>query len=374
MTAVPPVPEQAAEEKPADVFKVTVGAGIRAGLRFQEPTPNDEGDKTIDDVFIDELNAELRFSGKVTEIVGWTANLTVDGRTRASAGIGAPVAFQAQALDLIGQLDFMDEFHVWVGRMLTPSDRSNFSGPWFIMPWNYPGVFDDGYVGPRGTEEVGREVGVTVWGDIGKGKLKYYLAALDLDSNFGDANMATQNPLFSGRLSYAFIGSEPGFYGSSTYYGSQDIVAIGVAGQYQKGYACTAGTWNCPITANDDLSEFNADLLVEFAEDFGTVGAEAAYYHFDGDSIAYDDFFYVLAGYTTKNPVGPGKLNGSLRYQQAMSSPGGVTRSLIEPSVAYLFKDYFAKLQLTYLIGTTTADEAEDYNYQALQLGFQIQQ
>ena len=64
-------------------------------------------------------------------------------------------------MDLVGQLDFMDEFHIWVGRMLTPSDRSNFSGPWFISPWEYPGVYNvpgQGffYIGPRGTEEIGR--------------------------------------------------------------------------------------------------------------------------------------------------------------------------------------------------------------------------
>jgi hypothetical protein len=382
------VPEAVAATAPAveNPFKVTVGAGLRAGLRIQNPNLDDDGNKLkLNDQFLDELNAELRFSGKVTDIIGWTANLTVDGRTRAEAAGGAPIAFQAQALDLITQLDVMDEFHVWLGRMLTPSDRSNFSGAWFMMPWNYSGIFDDGAVFPRGTEEVGREVGVTVWGDIGKGKFKYYAAALDLDSNFGNAGMQSQSPLFALRAQYAFIGAEPGFYGSSTYYGSQDVVALGASFRVQNDFASGLG--------EDDMTEFNFDLLAEFATDAGTITGEAAYYHGDGESINYNDFFYVLAGYTTKEPVGPGKLNASVRYQQGMFTvpevpsdvdamgnpiPGraefDVTRHVIEPSIAYLFKDYFAKLQLTYSYGVSAPEDGDNYKYNMLQLGFQIQQ
>src|SRR5688572_6997444 len=127
LPAPAPVPEAAAAAEPAaeNPFKVTVGAGFRAGVRIHNPnTPDDDGNFTkLNDQYLDELNAELRVSGKVTDIIGWTANLTVDGRTRAMAP-GAPINFQAQALDVIGQLDLMDEFHVWMGRMLTPSDRS----------------------------------------------------------------------------------------------------------------------------------------------------------------------------------------------------------------------------------------------------------
>ena len=214
--------------------------GFRIEYRIQNPN---DGEK-LNDQYVSDFNAEPRFSGKVTDIVAWTANFTVSGRTQdtvlngpAPPPAGPPYVFEVRAMDLIGQLDFMDEFHIWAGRMLTPSDRTNFSGPWFIAPWSYPGVYavpgsaaHPGaffYIGPRGTEEVGREVGVTVWGDVMKGKFKYYLAALDLDDG-------SKSPLYSGRLGYAFIGSEPGFYGSSTYYGSQDILAVGVAGQFQE--------------------------------------------------------------------------------------------------------------------------------------------
>ena len=130
------------------------------------------------------------------------------------------------------------------------------------------------YVGPRGTEEIGREVGTTVWGDFGKGKFKYYAAALDLD----DAPAST--PLWSGRLAYDIVGNEPGFYGSSTYYGAQNILAIGAAAQYQARWAPPGGP------APDDVFEFNADILGEVnIGTAGTLTGEGAYYHVDSGQV-----------------------------------------------------------------------------------------
>lgn len=383
-----PMPETPlAVDPPAEnPFKVTIGAGFRSGLRIQNPNKTSDAGGAgkeltkLNDQFMDELNLELRTSGKVTDIIGWTGNFTVDGRSRAEHGIGAPVAFQAQALDLIGQLDFMDELHVWMGRMLTPSDRSNFSGAWFMPAWNYSGALPSGYFGPRGTEEVGREVGATVWGDINKGKFKYYVALLDLDSNYGisSGGMAGENPLFSARVAYAFVGSEPGFYGSSTYYGGQDIVALGAAFQYQKDFRCHAGTWNCGgVDGKDNLVEFNADLLAE--KKFGDVtpGIEAAYYHESGNTRSFNDFFYVMPTFTTGEILpAKGKLNALFRFQMAKTGESGAitTHTAFEPSVAYLFKDYFAKLQLSYTYAKAKPESGDPSKAQFIQLGFQIQQ
>jgi hypothetical protein len=369
-------------------FKVTVGAGFRSALRIQNPsTPNSSGNFTkMNDQFIDELNAELRVSGKVTDIIGWTTNFTVDGRSRAEHGAGAPIAFQVQALDIIGQLDFMDEFHVWMGRMLTPTDRNNFSGPWFMPGWTYTGVMPTGYFGPRGTEEVGREVGGTIWGDIGKGKFKYYAMIGDLDGNYGNAKasnagFASASPLYAGRVQYAFIGAEPGFYGSSTYYGGQDILALGVAAQYQKNYECVSGTFNCfPGTPGvDDLVGFNADILFEKKTEAGTPGIEAAYYHAAGDTRPYNDYFYILPTFTTGEILpAKGKLNALFRFQMGLTGEGDgkATHTMLEPSVAYLFKDYFAKVQLSYVYAMMNPKMADSptQKQQYLQLGFQIQQ
>jgi hypothetical protein len=266
--------------------------------------------------------------------------------------------------------------------MLTPSDRSNFSGAWFMAPWTYPGVYPTAtgatYIGPRGTEEAGRDSGFVAWGDIMKGKFKYYLGIMDLDGNPGDASPSVQKPLYSARLGYAFLGSEPGFYGSSTYYGSQDIVAVGAAVQYQKDFSIAGGP-------PDDIVEFNADLLAEFnLPGTGTLGFEAAYYHFETDVLPADDAFFVLASYLTPENVGIGKIGPVFRYQMAKNSDADITMSQIEGGIAYVMKDYFAKLQLTFTHADTSdiptvldedgAVAGGGLKSNFVQLGFQIQQ
>ena len=102
--------------------------------------------------------------------------------------------------DAIIGLDFMDEFHIWSGQLLTPVDRTNFSGPFFISPWTYPGVMSVGpttvVVTPNGEDVAGRDVGSVFWGDIQKGTFKYYLGVTHLTP-------VTESPLYSGRLAFA---------------------------------------------------------------------------------------------------------------------------------------------------------------------------
>jgi hypothetical protein len=366
------------------VFTITTGFGVRFGLQFQNlrQDPDKIGQPWVDEVYV-----EPRFSGKVLDFVGWTANFAVYGSTAttvmnapAPPPAGPPVTFEVRAMDLIGQLDFMDEFHLWGGRMLTPSDRSNFSGPWFISPWDYPGIyFVPGptglfaYVGPRGTEEIGREVGTVAWGDIMKGKFKYYLGVMDLD------DQPLNTPLYTARLQGAIIGSEPGFYGSSTYYGAQDIVAIGAAVQHQKRFVFAG--------VQDNLTAFNADVLAEFnIGESGTASLEGAYYMADsgdietdgagvtdiGGIMPYDSAFFVVASYLLPK-MGPGKLQPLFRYQGVMNDNEGINTadmSIIEGQVNYVMKDYFAKLHLGFQ--HTDMDNGVEGN--AIQFGFQIQQ
>jgi hypothetical protein len=378
----PPAPEPVEEAPPAEeTFTVTTGVGIRVGARLQNLR---DKPKSMDTFSFDSLNAELRFSGQVTPIVGWTANLTVDGRTNttvAPGGVtpppyGPPVVFEARAMDVIAQLDFMDEFHIWAGRMLTASDRSNFSGPWFIAPWEYPGVYSvpgsEGafyYVGPRGTEEIGREVGLTAWGDIGTGKFKYYLQMLDLD------DAPNNTPLYGARLSYAIIGSEPGFYGSSTYYGAQDILAIGAGARHQARLG----------SGGESVTEFNADLLAEFnIGTAGTIGIEGAYYFSDNksDLLPADNAWMATANYLFPTVIGIGKPQLILRYQGTSSSDDEgddvdgdpSSMSIFEVQAAYVIKDYFAKLIVGYENTKISPQEGDDIKGNAIRFGFQIQQ
>jgi hypothetical protein len=358
------VPEAPAAEP--SKFVITTGFGLRSSLGIYSHKPKIPSADGGNGFRMDELSVEPRFSGKVTDIVGWTANFQGSGQTSNSiVNYGAPppvngpfpYRFELQAMDLVAQLDFMPEFHMWFGRMLTPSDRSNFSGPWFMSPWNYPGSYFVGngpYVGPRGTEEIGREVGTVVWGDINEGVFKYYAGVMDLD------NTDTLSPLLTGRLGYAIIGKEPGFYGSSTYYGAQDILALGVGAQYQK---------QSVPGATKALKEFNADLLAEFnVTGVGTLTGELAYYNMDGPAFPVKGAFMGLASYTTEKPVGVGKIQPLIRFQNTMKP----NHTMVDFWLSYVMKDYFAKLALGYTM--VKLDDAASTKTNIVQFGFQIQQ
>jgi hypothetical protein len=125
------------------------------------------------------------------------------------------------------------------------------------------------------------------------------------------------------------------------------------------------------------LVAFNADLLLEKKLEAGTPGLEAAYYHQSGDTRGFNDFFYVMPTFTTGEILpAKGKLNALFRFQMAKTGEDAAktTHTMIEPSVAYLFKDYFAKLQLTYVYAKQKPEGGDAVTSNSIQLGFQVQQ
>jgi len=132
------------------------------------------------------------------------------------------------------------------------------------------------------------------------------------------------------------------------------------------------------VDGKDNLTEFNADLLAEGKIGDSTLGGEAAYYHEAGDTRSFNDFFYIMPTFTTGEILpAKGKLNALFRFQMAKTDFSGgspTTHTAFEPSVAYLFKDYFAKLQLSYTFAKADPDVGAAKKYQFIQLGFQIQQ
>jgi hypothetical protein len=342
----PPPPEAAPDYK-----KINMGVGIRVGGRVQSGTDSSK----LTDFSLDEIYVESRFSGQLTPIFAWQANFNANIPTGTGTA-GAPGA--AGIMDLIAKFEPDDAFHLWAGRMLVPSDRSNFSGTWFMSPWKYPGLFPTASVmagGPVGPKEGanGRNDGVTAWGQFMGGKAKYYLSAFDL-------NEVDVHPLYSGRINICLLGSEPGYYHSSTYYGSQDILAIGLGGQYQKG--ASGGGNNLENGMVDVLFEKNLGPG-------GVVTVEGEYYKFDSNQTVKQDF-YVLASWLTPNKLGIGKLQPLVRYQQATPSLAGApTWKMIDAYLTYVINDYFLRA----VVGYQYADVGTDPKSNAILLGIQMQ-
>jgi hypothetical protein len=234
-------------------------------------------------------------------------------------------------------------------------------------------------LGPK-DNATGRDQGATVWGNAFDDKLKYYAGAYGIDVS----GNGTQ-PYLSGRLSYSIQGSEPGYFGSSTYYGAKNVFTIGVAGQYQHNGAvnlATAGTSTatpCPTAAAVDCKDmgiFMADALAEESiSGVGTFNFEGQFYKFTqgydfGPTFAPQEAFYLLAAYLTPD-LGIGKLQPLVRLQQTADPAWTV----FDAALAYVFKDYSGRVVATYEhIDRGSSNTAGTNPIQnSIQLGVQLQ-
>jgi hypothetical protein len=308
---------------------IQVGAWTRVGALVQGADRS-----KLNDVALDNAYVELHAGGKIHKNVGVTLNLNANG---VAPGLGgSPVAI----MDAIISFDPMDELHIWAGRLLVPVDRSNFSGPFFMIPWNYPGFF----AGPPGSPGAsapkegpyGRNNGAVVWGDINGGQFSYFAGAFDNISG------NTSSPLFSGRLRLALLDKEPGFWGNGSYFGEKNLLTIGVGGQFQKHGSAS-------MTEDKDWADINADVLFEKKLGGGAwFTAEGAFYHYNVLPGAISDTGYALVAYATP-PVGPGNIQPMARYQFAKVKDSSADMPWnIDVGLSYLIKGPALRLVATY--------------------------
>ena len=327
-------PPTAAEAMPAtrpDVLPpIDVGAWVRASSLFQGSDAS-----KINDWHMNNAYAELHTGGKVTKEIGVTLNLNANMANYGTSGGGGGVALE----DAILSFDFIPEFHVWVGHLLVQVDRSNSSGPFFMIPWNYPGFLSVGAattVGAPAEGPFGRNNGVNVWGDLADGKLSYFAGVYD------NGNVAS-SPLFSGKLRLALLDPETGFWGNGSYFGDKDILTIDVGGQVQDHGSTTAAG------GDKTYAEVSVDGLFEKKLGGGSyLSASAAYYHFNVNDGGVSDSLYALVAYATP-PVGVGSLQPMVRYQwEKVKGNDGTNPWNVDVGLSYLLKGPALRLLATY--------------------------
>ena len=381
-----PLPPEAPPPKPAaNEGAMRVGGAARLGLILQDPFQP----KNMSEVHLDPTgysNAfELRLGGDVTPWFSWTADFNAlldgDGTGAAVIGTGAGTTYADFSIeDLIAQFKAADGFQIWMGRLLVPSDRPNFSGPFFMSPWDYPGFYLKG-AAPIGPMEGanGRNQGVTVWGNLADDKFKYFVGAYGLDQGGPDhtSNPATANPFYSARISYTPQGSEPGYFGSSTFYGDKNIVTIGLGGQYQKDGSVDIASTAMTKPKKDTFIGMADILAEENVVGTGTFTFEGQFYAFNsgynfGNGLGIDaprEAFYALVSYLTPEDIGCGKLQPLVRWQQTIDPEW----TIIDGALAYVMKAYDARVVLTYEHIDTGSTGGPNRYQNSLQFGVQLQ-
>ncbi|MEY2933809.1 MAG: hypothetical protein RL033_4558 [Pseudomonadota bacterium] len=331
-------------ESPLDV-KLDIGLGLRTDFTF-------DPDQEVGDAPIYRIGYDLRpyISGQIHRNIKFEGNLDSNDDTIA-------------VLDAVLKFEFNDYANFWVGRFLPPSDRANLSGPYYQNAWVYPGVhaYPNAYAG--------RDEGLAYWGQYQGGVVKWQLGF------FGMQDGGTADPRFAGRVTVNLFDPEPGYYNSSTYYGSKNILAFGAALQHQP----------APEGADDTAANtlWSLDALFEKNLGPGTLDLEGAFYGFGGADQGTS--FFVLGSFLFPERVGIGQFQPMVRVERVGTSDGdgfdGVnappdddaSRLGIDAGLHYIISGHNARLAATLRYTSTTIGDGDAQTDTVIILGGQIQ-
>jgi hypothetical protein len=245
-------------------------------------------------------------------------------------------------LDAVAKIQPNEKINFWIGRHLTPSDRSNLDGPFFLSIYDYPSIVSR-YPGIA----FGRDNGVSVSGKLREGQIKYAFGVYEGLSSVvgtGDSN------LVAGRITINLLDPEPdyggksGYYTASTYYGEKDeVLAIGLVAQFQNDVVV-----NSSGGARSFLG-YSADVLYEKKlEDMGVVTFEGAFYKYNtgrNSSMMRASAFLLQLGYLFPAEVGIGKFQPIARYQRAHDLND---QSALDLGTNYVIRGHNARLSFMY--------------------------
>ena len=324
---------------------VTLGAGVRTSFTAAEDGAPSRDDFSKD---FDLESFRLYTGGQLSKNLALEFNAEYNGDQ------------EVRVLDGLAKLNLGEQFNIWAGRFLPPSDRANLSGPYYLNSFDFP------FVQQYPAIFAGRDEGAAYWGQVGEGMFKWQLGAFEGDSTNQDVDGSNQDGdlLYSGRLTFNFWDPEPGYYNSSTYYGDKDILALGLVYMYQNdGAGQLVMPDTAPVTSpseavidEGDFRGWNVDFLMERKLDAGVLTLEGAYYDYDLDdngslSNEGDGYFGVLS-FLFPGEFGVGDLKARLqplvRYQ--LFDPelsGGEKHSRVDFGLNFIIDQHNTRLSLT---------------------------
>lgn len=366
---------QAAELKLGDDAGLTAGIGLRASYTNAKRGAPDGVSRSND---FNVENARVFLTGHYKKTI--TATLNTERNN---------VTDQVRIMDAYVGFEFMPEFNIWAGRLLPPQDRANGYGPFYALPWSYPGV-----VSNYPQIENGRDNGAMVWGKPFGGKLTYSFGAFEGHNKSAGYSAQKDKLAFSGRLVAHLLEPEPApAHLAGGWFGGKDLLSIGIAGYTQSegvGVAAAPGK----------LRIWNADLLFEKKLAFGVPNVELAYYKYNlgtldcgsgepgapacpavpvggtapNNSGGIVDGKALLAGvgFLIPQKVGWGQFQPFARFQKFDRSVSKTTVKSTDIGVNYLINGPKAKITAMYTKGSDTRVAVATRDTNQFLLGVQL--
>jgi len=193
-----------------------------------------------------------------------TDRLGQEGLDNPSLGLGSGAAFR----DLWVTLNVDEAFKIQLGRMYVPLTRSfGTTSTKALLTTDLP--FLQG--GVRGNvffaNKVGRDDGVTFWGNPLDGFIQYRLMMAE---GVEQPNNPDDNLRFAGRVAVNLLEPEKGWFNQGTYLGKKKVLSVGF------GYDTQSNLTLNGITGQDNRV-WTADVFLDHPVGGGAVTIEAAY-------------------------------------------------------------------------------------------------
>ncbi len=302
--------------------------GTKAIIRYQMTNP----DATADKVDVVVPNARVYFSGQVTNTFKFGLNFDM---SRGVAGA------QGQSLsDAFIMLDFLKELKVMSGIYRMAVSRVALQDTYqYILP-SSPDVAASGYLS-RGQAGF-RSAGLTVWGDVLDGKLRYNVGlwdgdmaapiALDMDPATAGNQFGTNGPDslgMSARVVFNFLDPEKGYVCPGCYLGKAQVFNVGV-GYLTQDYIIGGAEKTYTVTTVDAFYDAN-----------GLTGELGFFqYEFDNAASTKSKGIYAQAAYVIADKIQP-----ALRFETWDNDTVATADwAQVTAGVNYLFDGHDAKV------------------------------
>ena len=294
--------------------KGEVGIWMQTWFQWVE---DGKGDEDLNDFMI--RRAYLYLKGQATEHVSFFTHVASDkvgaeGLDDPSIGLGSGVAWR----DLWITVKLHEHLKIQMGRMYVPLTRNyGTTSTKCMLTADLPFLQGGSRGGIFYAQKVGRDDGLTLWGNPLDGLLQYrFMVSEGVE---GDNN-PEDNLRFAGRIAVSLLEPETGWFNKGTYLGKKKVLSFGFGAQSQK-----------DLTLNDredkDNSVWTADVFFDHPVGEGAVTAEGAYIDIenvtDGAAPLYHDMeagddaknWYINAGYLLPGSIGPGRFQPYIRFE-----------------------------------------------------------
>ena len=288
--------------------------------------------------------------------------------------------------DAIVKFEFNDGFNLWLGRMLTPSDRASLSGPYYTNVWEYPGV-----VSRYPNLGSGRDNGFLIWGKPGNAKLVYSFGAFNGHNRAVGGSNDSSSLLYATRVAFSFFDPEPApaYYLNSTYHGKNRVLTLGASYQFQKD-----GVGLSPA-ANSDFNAWNVDFLFEDTVGPGVLTVDGAYYQYElggqvdcgsgepgstpcpagenmGNQVEGNGYLATLA-YLLPQKLGAGRFQPFLRQQRFDRDISETVNKQLDFGVNYILNNHSARISAVYSQYKDNRSTLANNDISKFIIGFQLQ-